>query len=436
MSEVYNIPMENPQPSILIVDDTLENIQLLMAILANEGYRIRFATKGEHALKSLEQAPFDLVLLDIMMPEMDGFEVCKRIKNNPQLSEIPVIFISAKTSVDDKVIGFECGGVDYITKPFESKEVIVRVKTHISLRTALQTIKHYNKRLEDMLDIRTKELIHSERQAFFGQVVQGIVHNLKSPITAGFISSHMINQHIDDTRKTIFNDPLKELSVVKNAIDYIAEANDLSTEAYKSLNDIVASLLAKSNLDRSDEPEPTDVNHLLKTEINFFEVDKRFKHYTNKQLSIPDDPIFVLAIPSDLSQVFQNLIKNALDAMYSRKGSILTIKSEVDGKFSKITISDNGDGIDGELHDKIFEPFYSTKPSASKNIDDLTPSGNGLGLWMCKEVIERLGGEILLESENDKGTTFTLTIPVFDKITKRDSENIFIKETTDSVNNG
>jgi signal transduction histidine kinase len=434
MKEVYNIPNENPQPSILIVDDILENIQLLMTILADEGYRIRFATKGQHALKSLEQSTFDLVLLDIMMPDMDGFEVCKSIKNNPDLSEIPVIFISAKTSIDDKLVGFECGGVDYITKPFESKEVLVRVKTHITLRTALQTIKHYNRRLENMLEIRTKELIYSERQAVFGQVVQGIVHNLKSPITAGFISSHMINQHVEDTKKTIYTDPIKELRVIKNAIDYISEANNLSTEAYKSLNDIVASLLAKSNLDRNEQPVPTDINKLLRTEIGFFEVDKRFKHNTHKEIVIPENPSLVMAIPSDLSQVFQNMIKNALDAMNNQKESILTLMSSVEDGFAKITISDNGEGILSDLHSKIFEPFYTTKPSASLNIDDSTPTGNGLGLWMCKEVIERLNGEILLTSEQDIGSTFIITIPLYEKDNDANSEDIYAEEADKYTN--
>ncbi len=146
------------KPMILIVDDVSKNIQLLGNILRNMNYQISFATNGEQALLMINDVNPDLILLDIMMPGMDGYEVCKRLKNNPRSAEIPVIFLTAKTETEDVVKGFQMGAVDFVSKPFNSSELLARVNTHVELRNAKKELQNYagqlkerNKELEDLL---------------------------------------------------------------------------------------------------------------------------------------------------------------------------------------------------------------------------------------------------------------------------------------------
>ena len=192
---------EKKNSSILIVDDVNKNLQLMATILLDKGYDIRIASNGKQALHSLDQELVDLILLDVMMPEMDGFEVCQKIKANPETANIPILFLTAKTEVTDKVRGFEIGGADYITKPFDPIEVIARINAHLQLKLANDTILEYSDQLEEMLYERTHELIMSERQATIGQLIQGIVHNLRGPLTVIGPGSQMIKMKLDNFEK-------------------------------------------------------------------------------------------------------------------------------------------------------------------------------------------------------------------------------------------
>ena len=161
---------------ILIVDDVPQNIQVLANILKKAGYQLGFAKDGKTALAHIESTQFDLILLDIMMPEMDGHEVCARLKRAKKSKDIPVIFISAKDEIQDKTKGFELGAVDYITKPFDAQEVLARVKTHLTLH-------HYTVKLEQMVEERTRQLIHAERLATLGTFSAAIIHEINNPLS-------------------------------------------------------------------------------------------------------------------------------------------------------------------------------------------------------------------------------------------------------------
>ena len=200
-------PERKKNSLILIVDDIPKNIQLLGNILSNHGYNIAVATNGKQALTIIEKKLPDLVLLDVMMPEIDGFEVCQRIKDNPASREIPVIFLTAKHEVEDKIRGFEVGGSDYVTKPFETAEVIARVRTHLQLKNALDTIHQYNQQLERIVDERTEALIRAERHAAFSMLIQGIVHNLRNPLNAISGSIQLIEMERNRINKLQIPDP-------------------------------------------------------------------------------------------------------------------------------------------------------------------------------------------------------------------------------------
>ena len=177
----------NARQSILVVDDTPANLRLLSGILANQEYMVRPVPDGSLALSAAEAEPPDLILLDIMMPDMSGYEVCEQLKADERTRDIPVIFLSAKTEVLDKVKAFEIGGVDYITKPFQAEEVLARVETHLNLRNLQKRLEGKNKALSEALQqlkATQDQLVHREKMAALGQLIAGIAHEINTPLGA------------------------------------------------------------------------------------------------------------------------------------------------------------------------------------------------------------------------------------------------------------
>ncbi len=402
---------EESAPSIMVVDDVLKNIQLMLTILSDEGYDIHFATSGVNALQSIQDKHIDLILLDIMMPEMDGYEVCRRLKANPVTSDIPVIFLTAKDAVEDKVKGFELGAVDYVSKPFQVREILARIHTHLELKKAREIIHTYNRQLEDLLEKRTRDLIVSERQAIFGQLVQGIVHNLKNPLSASMMSAQMINVAVDKFKNADHAAP--DCKASEELLERILRAVKMIENSNNTLNDIITSMLTKSRQDKSETQKDIDLNHLIATEIAFMKSDLVFKNKVVKKVSLHPAPLLVHVVAGDISQVFQNLIRNALDAMFNQKDQKMEISTRCNDGFAELVVRDNGPGIPPEIQDRIFDPFFSTKPTTqNKNQSSDKPVGTGLGLWMCRESISAVNGTITVDSEPGKGTTFTVRIPM------------------------
>lgn len=187
------LPKTN-QANILVVDDTLENLRLLAGILSEKGYQVRPVPNGKLALSAAQKMPPDLVLLDIMMPEMDGYEVCQRLKDSEVTKDVPVIFISAINDVMDKVKAFAVGGVDFITKPFQVEEVLARIETHLKICSLQQTLQEKNQDLAtaiDQLQATQEHLIQSEKMAALGQLIAGIAHEINTPL--GIIGSSIHN---------------------------------------------------------------------------------------------------------------------------------------------------------------------------------------------------------------------------------------------------
>ncbi|MBE9097428.1 response regulator [Tychonema sp. LEGE 07203] len=182
------------QANILVVDDTPENLRLLAGILSEKGYRVRPVPNGKLAVSAAQKIPPDLVLLDIMMPDMDGYEVCQQLKNSESTKDIPVIFISAINDVMDKVKAFEVGGVDFITKPFQVEEVLARIETHLKICSLQQTLQEKNQDLATaihQLQATQEQLIQSEKMAALGQLIAGIAHEINTPL--GIIGSSIDN---------------------------------------------------------------------------------------------------------------------------------------------------------------------------------------------------------------------------------------------------
>lgn len=389
---------------ILIVDDVPENIQVLGKILSSEGYDLAIAENGKIALEMVKKTNPDIILMDIMMPEMDGITACKKLKGNSAYHNIPVLFISAKSKTEDKLQGFEAGGADYISKPFDSTEVLARVKTHIRLKKAMDEIKQYNTNLEALLEKRTKDLIKAERNAAFSLFSKGIIHNLKNPIS--IISGGVQVLDLKYHRLNGNNDPEALKAFVKLVMNY--------NQKFKTANDLLLSMV-NNLMDRvrNDSEENlllVNLNQIVENEIRFYNADLQFKHYTKKEIYISSHEMYVRVVPGEFNQILQNLVRNALDAMYQQKDARITIKTFEKEGFACCSVSDNGPGIPLETQDKIFDPFYTTKPKASENTEG--PKGTGLGLYMVKTIMEKYNGRIELESMPGKGTCFTIYLPL------------------------
>lgn len=398
---------------VLIVDDEITNRIILKNILDEIGCRVNEAENGIEALAFIEKTKPDMVLLDVMMPEMDGFEVCRRLKADSDLQEIPVIFITALMDSDDIVTGFDVGAVDYLTKPFYLSEVKARVLTQLNLKAATDKIKRYNEELEKIIAEESKELVKAERQAAFGQLAQGIVHNLKGPLTAIRGAVQLAKKNLRQIEMSSQEFSLEKIATLNSLVQGTGKTIDVIETSSNRLNDMVTRMMARSSSDQSIDMEEVDLNVIVQEEIDFLQADLDFKHNLKKEVSFFPGKLIIHAVPREISQVFNNLLMNAIDALHDRPSPAVCIETRHDGLYGVLRVSDNGIGIAGENKEKVFDPFFTTKKKAtSKGDQSEEPVGTGLGLYLCMRAIRSLDGDILIDSEEGKGTTVEVRVPL------------------------
>lgn len=420
--------METPEKkeTILLVDDIPANLEILIRVFQRAGYKVRAVTSGSLGIRAAEHDPPDIVLLDVTMPGMDGYETCRRLKQDPLLKGIPVIFISALSETFDKVTAFEAGGVDYITKPIQIEEALARVRTHLALRRYQQLLEQSNRTLQDTID-QLKEaqsqLISSEKMASLGVLTAGIAHEINNPIS--FISSSSIGlsknirflldiQHkYDEILRQYDDQRLDELNEFKASHDFderlmeLTQLSDNIIAGSRRISGIVRSLRNFSRLDEADMKE-IDIHENIESTLILLH------HKILKEIIIKKDysklPL-VPCYPAKISQVMMNILSNAIDAVSPKSGageqceiSIRTGDQDINGKkYVFVTISDTGTGIPDEVIKKIFDPFFTTKPVGK---------GMGLGLSISNNIIREHGGRIDVESIPAKGTSFTVNLPL------------------------
>jgi signal transduction histidine kinase len=410
------------RPLVLIVDDVPDNIEVLAAALG-EPYEISFACSGAEGIAIAESYPPDLVLLDVMMPGMNGFETCRRMRANEVLRNIPVIFISALEDVDDKVSAFQSGGNDYVTKPFQVEEVAARVATHIalyrtrrelcerevSMRRHMAELEAANRRLLEM----GNQLLQAEKQAAIGQLAAGVAHEINNPL--GFISSNLntLAHYAGDLLELVdlYSEAESQLPVAtctplaarRQAMDLAFLREDvpvLLDESKKGMDRV--RVIVRNLLDFSrtlDEPvQALDLHAMLDetlavtwNELNpTVELEKQYG-----KLPLVD------GMPTQIAQVFSNLLRNALQSMPD--GGHLKLSTECVGDGVAIIFKDSGCGIAPEIQRRIFDPFFTTRPIGS---------GTGLGLSVAHAIVARHGGNIDLTSTLGQGSTFTVFLPL------------------------
>ena len=340
-----NMNDKNSERSIiLIVDDNQTNLDVLFELLRNYGFKVLVALDGESAIEQIEYIHPDLILLDIMMPGIDGFETCLRLKADPSTEDIPIIFMSALSDTLDKVKGFQTGAVDYITKPFQHEEVLGRIQTHLTIRSLQKKLEeknlelaHLNQNLERLVEQKTKQLIDQEKTAIIGRLTQGMVHNLKSPL-------QVIQTSVD----------LIETKATKIQEDSLFNYTKYIFQAVTKINQIMDTLMMKSRKEQKQDLHPVNINDLVQREIQLLEGNLYFKNKIRKKYFYDEEIASIPLIYSYISQVFYNLINNAMDAMWEKKSRELTIVTRQDDSNIYMDIADTGCGISSEDLSKVF----------------------------------------------------------------------------------
>jgi len=299
--------------------------------------------------------------------------------------------------------------IEYQKKQLE-KTVALRTD---ELKEANEKIQEYSEHLEVILDERTRHLILSERQAVFGQMVQGIVHNLKNPLTSSSLNAQMIQFELQRSAMQNYKTGEEELTGLRKNISAIEDKVGGIVKANDTLNNMIVSLLTKSRSDTGENKKVINLNDLVRTELEFIQADRRYKLMENKVLDLSVHEISVKVVPGELAQVIQNLVRNALDAMHGVEQPAMYLKTEIVDSTAVFSITDNGSGIEDSIQEMIFDPFFSTKPpEGDESAESDEPKGTGLGLYMCQEAMKSFGGEIQVESEVGKGTTFKVILPI------------------------
>ncbi|BAY33545.1 response regulator receiver sensor signal transduction histidine kinase [Nostoc carneum NIES-2107] len=410
---------------ILIVDDNPTNLSVLSAALSSAGFKFRVAVNGESAIAQVERNPPELILLDVQMPGIDGFETCRRLKANPDSQNIPIIFTTALADIDSKTKGFSLGAVDYIPKPFSQEEVIARVRVHLQLKRLTESLERQLSDRTIALQQAQIQLVQQEKLSTLGELIAGVAHEINNPIT--FISSNI--EHLEEYIAAIteilglyqeeYLHPSTKITDASQELDLEFALQDIVKiiDSFKLGTDRLRNLsLSLRNFSRADvdTKQPADLHQGLDSTLLILQ---------HRLKSVGDRPRIEVAksygqlpevncYPGQINQVFMNILANAIDALdeamihdkMSASVPQIQITTELDAENCVIIrIADNGMGIPDLIQERLFEPLFTTKPVGK---------GTGLGLSIAHQIIvEKHNGTLAVNSQLGQGTEFSIKIP-------------------------
>lgn len=346
---------------ILIADDSVDVVELLRKRLRHEGYETIEAYDGEECLVQAREGSPDLIILDVMMPKLDGYEVCRNLKSSRRTAYIPVLMLTARGEVESKVRGLGAGAQDYVAKPFNYAELSARIKSLLAAQAARE------------------KLAQEEKFDALDQMMEGVVHELRNPLTSigGFARRILDNLAEGDPNRKYARIILDEVSRLEKMIKHLVELKTAAI-SYK---------------------EPEDINAVIE------EVRSRFQRWfetedVELETDLTEDLPVVALDRENMKLALSHIVENSIEAMEGIPRKVLRMASRVDSGRVEVSISDSGRGIPKDKIKYLFDPFFTSKTS-----------GPGLGLTLALRIIQEHRGTLSVESEPDKGTVFTIRLP-------------------------
>lgn len=371
--------MSEPKPDklrILIVDDNRLNLMVMKHMFNFNDYEVHFAETGGAALEMARKYFPHLILLDVVMPDISGFDVCRTIKQDVNLKDTSIIFISAANEIDFKIRAFESGGIDFITKPFRKEEILQRVANHTSRKLSQAQLQNTTHSLQEIRNLQNRLFL------MFGNDLRSSVADIR--LIFEFISKELV-------------DPTKDEAYKKNILDLLTSV-DKSFSALENLRDWA---VAENNKLKS-EPENINLKEAVISLVNLYQHEIQLRDIG---LTVEiDETHVVFADQIHLKTIIRNLFSNAYK--YTASGGTISFRSSAGQGFVKISVSDTGLGMAPEILEKVLDPnaFFSTRGLNNE-------IGNGLGLKLCKDFVEKNQGRIWIESRPQNGTTVFFTLP-------------------------
>lgn len=390
--------VETPERGIvLLVDDIPTNLGVLFESLSQSGFRVLAAQDGESAIAQIQYLKPNIILLDVMMPGIDGFETCRRLKANPETQDIPVIFMTALTETFDKVKGFSVGAVDYITKPFQTEEVLARINAQLAIQRLQQQLQQQNAQLQQ--EVRDRQ----QAEQGLRVLLHAVSHDLRNPVTGMLmVLKNLLKSSDANELNAQQTHPLDSvpatLSVSRSILERMADSGERQLRLINSLLEAHAIETRGILL----QYEPVQLAAVVQSVINDMQpLVNRYQAVLINQ--VPADLPVVPADSTQLWRVFENLISNALK--HNPPGLTLEVMAIAEANHLRCSVKDNGVGIPLEQSTQLFE-LYRRGPNARHT------HGLGLGLFLCRQIVLAHGGEIGVESMPGAGATFWFTLPL------------------------
>ncbi len=395
---------DNNQVDILVVDDVKADLMLLVDILLQNEFRARQAQSAAEALQLISAKIPDLILLDVQMPEVDGFQLCRQLKIDPSTAEIPIIFISGLDNSADILAGFEAGAVDYITKPYNANEVLARVNAHLGLKRLQVALVEKNELVRETLEQSAEiqsQLFASEKMASLGRAVAGIAHELNTPMGLCVTATSYLRDKNKQIRKSFNNKSLTSddvesfIDTLDESLDIIMTSMNRSTEMVNNFKMVAVDVSSEKLRSFALHDYLSRIVHSLTPELR----------KTALRVDIIGDDLIIDSYPGALSQVITNIIMNAIIHGYDKgEAGNIVIRTVKDGSNVHLNCSDDGKGMTTESLKNIFEAYYTTREGTG---------GSGLGTSIIQQLVtETLQGEVSCSSELGVGTMFTITLPI------------------------
>lgn len=376
VGETLESKINRSEYKILIVDDVVSNVLLLKILLTNEKFQVCTANNGTTCIEQAKKEHPDLILLDVMMPDISGFDTAVILKKDDETKEIPIIFLTALNTPADLVHGFKVGANDFLTKPFNKEELVMRVMQQISLVAAKRIIEQQNAELRATLSNRDK-------------MYSVIAHDLRSPMAS---IRMVLNLVVASTSPELVGPELYEL---------LDKANKESEDVHDLLDNLLK--WTKSQTGRLNVViQELDLNDIIPGVVDIFEMIAQTKRI-KLDLQMGDTPLVVTADNDMLKTVVRNFLSNAIK--FSPEDSSIEIIMTKEGDFAKVSVRDHGVGIAAERLGSIFHKGETTYGTGGEE-------GSGLGLQLCQDFARKIGGDCTVESVEGEGSTFSVLIPL------------------------